>query len=212
MPCVQATEGTGKIVADLRNIIRKPDRFIPVRFPYVTFFKKKGTLPLHQTAEHGGGLPAGGGGGSCVGAADKSQSLGQGGIAHLTGGNGGTVRVGAGKNPFQLGYGTVTRAVQKVLQRYKELQDIIAILGMDELSEEEKVLVARARKVQRFLSQPFFVAEQFTGKPGQYVSLSDTIQGFKEILEGKHDEIPEGMFLNAGTIEEVVERFAARNK
>ena len=106
----------------------------------------------------------------------------------------------------------VARGVQEILQRYKELQDIIAILGMDELSEEEKVLVARARKVQRFLSQPFFVAEQFTGKPGQYVSLSDTIQGFKEILEGKHDEIPEGMFLNAGTIEEVVERFAARNK
>ena len=81
---------------------------------------------------------------------------------------------------------------------------------MDELSEDEKLVVDRARKVQRFLSQPFFVAEQFTGKPGQYVSLSDTIQGFKEILEGKHDEIPEGMFLNAGTIEEVVERFAAR--
>src|SRR5699024_3256023 len=89
--------------------------FIPVRFLYVTFFKKNGTLPLHQAAEHGGGLPPGRGGGSCVGAADKSQSLGQGGIAHLTGGNGGTVRVGAGKNPFQLGYGTVTRAVQKVL-------------------------------------------------------------------------------------------------
>ena len=106
----------------------------------------------------------------------------------------------------------VARAVQEILQRYKELQDIIAILGMDELSENDKLVVARARKVQRFLSQPFFVAEQFTGKPGQYVSLSDTIQGFKEILEGKHDEIPEGMFLNAGTIEEVVERFAARNK
>ena len=82
---------------------------------------------------------------------------------------------------------------------------------MDELSEDEKLVVDRARKVQRFISA-FFVAEQFTGKPGQYVSLSDTIQGFKEILEGKHDEIPEGMFLNAGTIEEVVERFAARNK
>ena len=106
----------------------------------------------------------------------------------------------------------VDRGVQEILQKYKELQDIIAILGMDELSEDEKLVVDRARKVQRFLSQPFFVAEQFTGKPGQYVSLSDTIQGFKEILEGKHDEIPEGMFLNAGTIEEVVERFAARNK
>ena len=106
----------------------------------------------------------------------------------------------------------VARGVQEILQKYKELQDIIAILGMDELSEDEKLVVDRARKVQRFLSQPFFVAEQFTGNPGQYVSLSDTIQGFKEILEGKHDEIPEGMFLNAGTIEEVVERFAARNK
>lgn len=98
------------------------------------------------------------------------------------------------------------RGVQKILQRYKELQDIIAILGMDELSEEEKLIVERARKVQRFLSQPFFVAEQFTGKQGQYVPLSDTIQGFKEILEGKHDDIPEGMFLNAGSIEEVTER------
>lgn len=98
------------------------------------------------------------------------------------------------------------RGVQKILQRYKELQDIIAILGMDELSEEEKLIVERARKVQRFLSQPFFVAEQFTGKQGQYVPLSDTIQGFKEILEGKHDDIPEGMFLNTGSIEEVTER------
>ena len=112
-----------------------------------------------------------------------------------------------GKEHFE-----VARGVQEILQKYKELQDIIAILGMDELSEADKLVVNRARKVQRFLSQPFFVAEQFTGKPGQYVSLSDTIQGFKEILEGKHDEIPEGMFLNAGTIEEVVERFAARNK
>ena len=106
----------------------------------------------------------------------------------------------------------VARGVQEILQRYKELQDIIAILGMDELSEDEKLIVDRARKIQRFLSQPFFVAEQFTGKPGQYVPLSDTIQGFKEILEGKHDEIPEGMFLNAGSIEEVVERYQARNK
>ncbi|MCI5622584.1 MULTISPECIES: F0F1 ATP synthase subunit beta [Anaerostipes] len=104
----------------------------------------------------------------------------------------------------------VARGVQEILQRYKELQDIIAILGMDELSEEEKLIVDRARKVQRFLSQPFFVAEQFTGKPGQYVSLNDTIQGFKEILEGKHDDIPEGMFLNAGSIDEVVERAAEK--
>ena len=101
----------------------------------------------------------------------------------------------------------VARGVQEILQRYKELQDIIAILGMDELSEDDKVIVDRARKVQRFLSQPFFVAEQFTGTVGKYVSLNDTIQGFKEILEGKHDEIPEGMFLNAGSIDEVVERF-----
>ena len=83
---------------------------------------------------------------------------------------------------------------------------------MDELSEDEKLIVDRARKVQRFLSQPFFVAEQFTGKPGQYVSLNDTIQGFKEILEGKHDDIPEGMFLNAGSIEEVVERAAQKSR
>ena len=101
----------------------------------------------------------------------------------------------------------VARGVQEILQRYKELQDIIAILGMDELSEDDKVIVDRARKVQRFLSQPFFVAVQFTGTVGKYVSLNDTIQGFKEILEGKHDEIPEGMFLNAGSIDEVVERF-----
>lgn len=106
----------------------------------------------------------------------------------------------------------VARGVQEILQRYKELQDIIAILGMDELSEDEKLIVDRARKVQRFLSQPFFVAEQFTGKPGQYVSLNDTIQGFKEILEGKHDDIPEGMFLNAGSIEEVVERAAQKSR
>ena len=101
----------------------------------------------------------------------------------------------------------VARGVQEILQRYKELQDIIAILGMDELSEEDKVIVDRARKVQRFLSQPFFVAEQFTGTTGKYVPLNDTIQGFKEILEGKHDEIPEGLFLNAGSIDDVVERF-----
>ena len=104
----------------------------------------------------------------------------------------------------------VARGVQEMLQKYKELQDIIAILGMDELSEDEKLIVDRARKIQRFLSQPFFVAEQFTGKQGQYVPLSDTIQGFKEILEGRHDDIPEGMFLNAGRIEEVVERAEAK--
>ena len=101
----------------------------------------------------------------------------------------------------------VARGVQEILQRYKELQDIIAILGMDELSEEEKVLVARARKVQRFLSQPFFVAEQFTGTTGRYVPLGETIQGFKEILEGNYDEIPEGMFLNAGNIDDVLARY-----
>ena len=101
----------------------------------------------------------------------------------------------------------VARGVQEILQRYKELQDIIAILGMDELSEEERIIVARARKVQRFLSQPFFVAEQFTGTTGRYVPLGETIQGFKEILEGKYDEIPEGMFLNAGNIDDVLARY-----
>lgn len=100
----------------------------------------------------------------------------------------------------------VARGVQEILQRYKELQDIIAILGMDELSEEEKLIVSRARKVQRFLSQPFSVAGQFTGLEGRYVPLEDTIQGFKEILEGKHDDIPEGHFLNAGSIDDVIAR------
>lgn len=100
----------------------------------------------------------------------------------------------------------VARDVQEILQRYKELQDIIAILGMDELSEEEKIVVARARKIQRFLSQPFFVAGQFTGLEGKYVPLAETIQGFKEILEGKHDEIPESYFLNAGNIDDVIAR------
>ncbi len=100
----------------------------------------------------------------------------------------------------------VARGVQEILQRYKELQDIIAILGMDELSEEDKLVVSRARKVQRFLSQPFSVAGQFTGLEGRYVSLSDTIQGFKEILEGKHDHVPEGHFLNAGSIDDVIAR------
>ncbi|MBQ2473605.1 MULTISPECIES: F0F1 ATP synthase subunit beta [Lachnospira] len=96
------------------------------------------------------------------------------------------------------------RAVQEILQRYKELQDIIAILGMDELSEEDKLVVSRARKVQRFLSQPFHVAGQFTGLEGRYVSIQDTIQGFKEILEGKHDDIPESYFLNCGSIDDVL--------
>ena len=99
------------------------------------------------------------------------------------------------------------RAVQRILQRYKELQDIIAIMGMDELSDEDKLLVARARKVQRFLSQPFSVAEQFTGYVGKYVPLKETIRGFKEIIEGKHDEIPESYFLYAGGIDDVVEKF-----
>ena len=97
----------------------------------------------------------------------------------------------------------VARGVQELLQKYKELQDIIAILGMDELSEDDKLVVSRARKVQRFLSQPFFVATQFTGLEGKYVPVSETIRGFKEILEGKHDDVPEGHFLNAGTIDEV---------
>jgi len=98
----------------------------------------------------------------------------------------------------------VARSVQRILQRYKELQDIIAIMGMDELSEEDKLTVARARKVQRFLSQPFHVAEQFNGMQGKYVPLSETIRGFKEIIEGKHDDLPESAFLFVGTIEEAV--------
>jgi F-type H+-transporting ATPase subunit beta len=100
----------------------------------------------------------------------------------------------------------VARLVQQTLQRYKELQDIIAILGMDELSEEDKLVVGRARKVQRFLSQPFFVAEQFTGMPGKFVKIEDTIRGFREILEGKHDSLPEQAFLYVGTIEEALEK------
>ncbi|MEO1889781.1 MAG: F0F1 ATP synthase subunit beta [Cycloclasticus sp.] len=103
---------------------------------------------------------------------------------------------------------SVARGVQGTLQRYKELRDIIAILGMDELSEEDKLSVTRARKIQRFLSQPFFVAEVFTGSPGKYVSLKDTITGFKGILNGEYDHIPEQSFYMAGTIEEVVERHA----
>ena len=101
----------------------------------------------------------------------------------------------------------VARQVQSILQRYKELQDIIAIMGMDELSEEDKLTVNRARKVQRFLSQPFSVAEQFTGMQGKYVPLKETIRGFKEIIEGKHDAIPESCFLFAGTIDDVVEKW-----
>ena len=96
----------------------------------------------------------------------------------------------------------VARGTQQVLQRYKDLQDIIAILGMEELSEEDKLTVARARKIQRFLSQPNFVAEQFTGQPGKYVRIADTIRSFKEILEGKHDDLPEQAFYMVGPIEE----------
>jgi len=102
----------------------------------------------------------------------------------------------------------VARSVKLVLQKYKDLQDIIAILGIDELSEEDRLIVARARKVQRFLSQPFFVAEQFTGKQGRYVKVADTIKGFKEIVDGKHDDLPEQAFYMVGTIEEVVEQAA----
>ena len=101
---------------------------------------------------------------------------------------------------------TVAREVQRILQRYKELMDIIAIMGMDELSDEDKLLVQRARKIQRFLSQPFDVSEKFTGIPGCYVPLSETIRGFKEIIEGKHDDLPESAFLFVGTIDEVVEK------
>ena len=93
-----------------------------------------------------------------------------------------------------------------MLQRYKELQDIIAIMGMEELSEEDKLVVNRARKIQRFLSQPFSVAEQFTGMQGKYVPLKETVRGFKEILEGKHDDLPESAFLFVGTIEEAIEK------
>ena len=104
----------------------------------------------------------------------------------------------------------VAREVQEVLQKYKDLQDIIAILGMDELSEEDKLTVNRARKVQRFFSQPFSVAEQFTGTPGKYVPLKETVRGFREILEGKYDDVPENLFLMAGSIDEVAERYEAQ--
>jgi F-type H+-transporting ATPase subunit beta len=100
----------------------------------------------------------------------------------------------------------VARSVKQILQRYKDLQDIIAILGIDELSEEDKLTVSRARKLQRFLSQPFFVAEQFTGIKGKYVQIADTIKGFKEIVDGKHDDLPEQAFYLVGTIEEAVEK------
>jgi F-type H+-transporting ATPase subunit beta len=98
------------------------------------------------------------------------------------------------------------REVQRVLQRYKDLQDIIAILGVEELSEDDKLLVARARKIEKFFSQPFFVAEVFTGRKGQYVPLAETIRGFREILEGKHDDVPEGAFLMAGNIDQAAEQ------
>ena len=100
----------------------------------------------------------------------------------------------------------VARAVQRILQRYKDLQDIIAIMGMEELSEEDKNTVSRARKIQRFLSQPFHVAEQYTGMAGKYVPLKETIRGFKEIIEGQHDDLPESAFLFVGTIDEAVEK------
>ena len=100
----------------------------------------------------------------------------------------------------------MARAVKQILQRYKDLQDIIAILGIDELSEEDRLTVSRARKIQKFLSQPFFVAEQFTGSKGKYVPIAETVRGFKEIVEGQHDDIPEQAFYLAGGIDEVVER------
>jgi F-type H+-transporting ATPase subunit beta len=100
----------------------------------------------------------------------------------------------------------VARRVQQTLQRYKELQDIIAILGIDELSDDDKLIVSRARRIQKFLSQPFFVAQEFTGTPGRYVSLSDTIRSFKGLVEGQYDSIPEQAFYMAGNIDEVLER------
>ena len=117
-------------------------------------------------------------------------------------------------NPLILGkeHYETARGVQEVLQRYKELQDIIAILGMDELADSDKLIVNRARKIQRFLSQPFSVAEQFTGMEGKYLPLKETVRGFREILEGKHDEIPEQMFLFAGGIDEVVEKYEKSKK
>lgn len=110
-------------------------------------------------------------------------------------------------NVIGLEHYNVAREVQSILQKYKELQDIIAMMGMDELSETDKLIVNRARKIQRFLSQPFFVAEKFTSNEGKYVPIAETVRGFKEIIEGLHDEIPEGFFLNSGTIDDVVNRF-----
>jgi len=101
---------------------------------------------------------------------------------------------------------STAREVQQVLQRYKDLQDIIAILGVDELSEDDKLIVSRARKIERFFSQPFFVAQQFTGRDGRYVPLRETVRGFREILDGKHDDLPEQAFMMAGTIEDVIEQ------
>ena len=101
---------------------------------------------------------------------------------------------------------SIAQAVKGVLQRYKDLQDIIAILGVDELSDDDKLIVARARKIQKFLSQPFHVAEQFTGIPGKYVKLADTIKGFQEIVDGKYDDLPEQAFYMQGTIEDVIEK------
>jgi F-type H+/Na+-transporting ATPase subunit beta len=98
------------------------------------------------------------------------------------------------------------REVQRILQRYKDLQDIIAILGIDELSEEDKIIVSRARKIERFFSQPMFVAEQFTGIPGRYVTLRETVRSFREILDGKHDDLPEQAFSMVGTIEDAIEK------
>ena len=106
----------------------------------------------------------------------------------------------------------VARDVQSILQRYKELQDIIAIMGMDELSDEDKLTVSRARKIQRFLSQPFSVAEQFTGMQGKYVPIKETIRGFREIIDGKHDDLPESAFLFVGTIDEAVEKAKANSE
>jgi F-type H+-transporting ATPase subunit beta len=111
-------------------------------------------------------------------------------------------------NPDILGeeHYTVAREVQRILQRYKDLQDIIAILGMDELSEDDKILVARARKIEKFLSQPFFVAEIFTGSPGKYVKLEDTIRSFKELISGKYDDLPEQAFYMVGSIDDAIEK------
>jgi F-type H+-transporting ATPase subunit beta len=106
----------------------------------------------------------------------------------------------------------VATQVQEILQQYKDLQDIIAILGVDELTDEQKLVVSRARRIERFLSQPFHVAEAFTGTPGAYVSLRDTVRGFKEIIDGKHDDLPEGAFLLVGTIEAAVAKGAEMAK